>query len=63
MNTTTTPITALNRCKPATTNPIKLHERIGSTVFTVNINSNNRATETLESKILRIIEREANWLI
>jgi hypothetical protein len=38
--------------------PVKLQKRIGSTVFTVNVRFSDKSAETLEDKILRLIERE-----
>jgi hypothetical protein len=39
--------------------PIKLLERIGSTTVEVSIHFNKSSKETMEDKILRLIEREA----
>ena len=38
--------------------PVKLLERIGSTTYKVNVHFSNESNETLEDKVLRIIERE-----
>jgi hypothetical protein len=38
--------------------PVKLLSRIGSVTFVTNVRFNNNATETLEDKILRLIESE-----
>ena len=38
--------------------PMKLQKRIGQTVFTVNIRFSQTSTETIEDKILRLIESE-----
>ena len=38
--------------------PLRLRKRIGSTTFVVNVRFSDKATETLEDKILRLIERE-----
>jgi hypothetical protein len=42
----------------AESEPVILRKRIGSTTYVVNIRFNANATETLEQKMLRIIERE-----
>lgn len=39
--------------------PRKLRKRIGSTTYEVSIHFSETSTETLEDKILRLIEREA----
>jgi hypothetical protein len=38
--------------------PLVLRKRIGSTVFIVNVRFSDKTTETLEDKILRLIEGE-----
>jgi len=38
--------------------PLKLRERIGSTTFEVTVHFSNTSRETLEDKLLRLIERE-----
>jgi hypothetical protein len=38
--------------------PVKFAKRIGSTIYTVTVRFNPNATETLEQKLLRLIERE-----
>jgi hypothetical protein len=38
--------------------PVMLEKRIGSTTFTVAIHFSDNGKETLEDKILRLIERE-----
>ncbi|GHU87291.1 hypothetical protein FACS1894202_01340 [Clostridia bacterium] len=38
--------------------PLKLEKRIGSTTFVVSVRFCNEAKETLEDKILKLIERE-----
>ena len=40
--------------------PVKLRERIGSTTFEVTVHFSNTSAETLEDKLLRLIEREVN---
>jgi hypothetical protein len=42
--------------------PVKLLKRIGSTVYSVNVRFSETATETLEDKILRMIESEVRKL-
>ena len=39
--------------------PQKFQKRIGSTVYTVSIHFSRTSTETIEDKILRLIESEA----
>ena len=38
--------------------PLKLQKRIGSTVYSVSIRFSDKAAETLEDKLLRMIESE-----
>jgi hypothetical protein len=38
--------------------PIKLLKRVGSTTFVVSVRFSGKSTETLEDKVLRLIERE-----
>jgi hypothetical protein len=38
--------------------PVKLLERIGSTTFEVTIHFSSTSKETMEDKLLRLIERE-----
>jgi len=38
--------------------PVKLLERIGSTTFEVTIHFSETSNETMEDKLLRLIERE-----
>jgi len=40
--------------------PLTLRKRIGSTVYTVTVHFNEKSKESLEDKILRLIEREVN---
>lgn len=42
----------------ATGRPAKLLERIGSTTFEVTVHFSEKSKETMEDKILRMIERE-----
>jgi hypothetical protein len=55
--TTTTAVKSAAKT-PNEAEPVKLQKRIGSTVYSVNIRFSDRATETLEDKIFRLIERE-----
>ncbi|MDR1537536.1 MAG: transposon-encoded TnpW family protein [Clostridiales bacterium] len=52
--TVTTVVATLKRAAP-----LNLRKRIGSTTYKVSIRFSETATETLEDKILRLIEREA----
>ena len=38
--------------------PVKLRERIGSTTYEVTVHFSNTSAETMEDKLLRLIERE-----
>jgi hypothetical protein len=38
--------------------PVKLLRRIGSTSYEVTVHFSNKETETMEDKLLRLIERE-----
>ncbi|GHU44770.1 hypothetical protein FACS1894111_12550 [Clostridia bacterium] len=38
--------------------PVKLQKRIGSTVYTITVYANPHATETMEQKLLRLVESE-----
>jgi len=40
--------------------PVKLLKRIGSTTFVVNVYFSDKSAETMEDKILRMIEREVD---
>ena len=44
----------------AESEPFMLRRRIGSTMFIVNVRFSNASTETLEDKLLRLIEREVD---
>ena len=54
---TTTAVTSA-ATTPIEAEPIMLQKRIGSTVFTVSIRFSDNDAETLEDKILRLIESE-----
>ena len=66
MNSTTAiaPITGASAAKTRSNNahaePVKLLRRIGSTTVEVTVHFSNTSTETLEDKVLRMIEREVN---
>ena len=40
--------------------PVKLLERIGSTTYEVTVHFSKTSKETMEDKLLRLIEREVN---
>jgi hypothetical protein len=40
--------------------PVKLLKRIGSTTFVVNVHFSNTSKETMEDKLLRLIEQEVD---
>lgn len=44
--------------KPSQAEPARLLKRIGSTTFVVNVHFSNAKTETMEDKLLRLINRE-----
>jgi hypothetical protein len=44
---------------PSQAEPVMLRKRIGSTTFVVNVRFSDKATETMQDKILRLIESEA----
>ena len=56
MKTTTAVTSAAKTSIEAKT--VKLQKRIGSTVYSVSIRFSDKATETLEDKLLRLIESE-----
>ena len=43
---------------PIEAEPIKLQKRIGSTLFEVSVRFSATSTETMQDKLLRLIERE-----
>jgi hypothetical protein len=51
---------AVTRSDNAHGAPLKLQKRIGSTLYIVTAYTGPNATETMEDKILRLIEREVN---
>ena len=55
---TTTAVTSAAKT-PTEAEPVKLQKRIGSTVYSVSVRFSGKATETLEDKLLRLIESEA----
>ena len=40
--------------------PLKLRKRIGSVIYEVSVHFSNTSKETMEDKILRLIEREVS---
>lgn len=58
--TATKPISGLSAATTAQNErePVKLLERVGSTTIEVSIHFSNTSKETMEEKILRLIERE-----
>ena len=57
----TTTIKSSAAMTPITRNePVKLLKRIGSTVYHVTVHFSETSKETLEDKVLRLIEREVN---
>jgi len=53
-----TAVTSAATTAPTGREPVKLRKRIGSTMFIVNVRFSDKATETMEDKILRLIESE-----
>ena len=63
MKTTTAVISpATTASRTSEREPLMLQKRIGSTVYSVSIRFSDKATETLEDKLLRIIEGEVSRL-
>jgi hypothetical protein len=58
MYTTTQTSAAKTRGETAAAEPTKFVKRIGSTVYSVSVRFSETAKETLEDKLLRLIERE-----
>ena len=52
--------TAARTARNAEQEPIKLLKRVGSTTFVVSVRFNAKSVETLEDKILRVIESEVD---
>jgi len=50
--------TNLKKVIPITPAPAKLQKRIGSTVYIINVYTSPTAKETVQDKILRLIESE-----
>jgi hypothetical protein len=50
--------TVAKTVRPAEREPFKLLKRVGSTTYVVSVRFSETATETLEDKVLRMIERE-----
>jgi len=51
--------TAATTSRKSESEPLKLRQRIGSTTFMVSVRFSETATETIEDKILKLIERGA----
>ena len=58
--TTAQKAAAETRSDTAYGEPLKLRKRIGSTLYIVTAYTGPNATETMEDKILRLIESEVN---
>jgi hypothetical protein len=58
MQTKTTVVKAKAQCGNTVAEPYKFAKRIGSTQFIVTVRFAENASETMEDKILRLIERE-----
>ena len=54
----TTALASAVTTAPSGREPVKLLKRIGSTTFIVNVRFNSTSTETMEDKILRLMESE-----
>jgi hypothetical protein len=59
MTTTTAVKSAAKTSRIAESEPVNLQKRIGSTLFEVSVRFSQISDETIEDKILRLIEREA----
>jgi hypothetical protein len=59
MTTTTAVTSAAKTSRIAESEPVNLQKRIGSTTFVVSVRFSQTSDETIEDKILRLIEREA----
>ena len=46
------------KCNSVNAEPFKFQEKIGSTVYNVTVNFNQTSNETVEDKMLRLIESE-----
>ena len=55
--TTTTAVTSAAKT-PIEAEPVKLQKRIGSTLYEVSIRFSATSKETMQDKLLRLIERE-----
>ncbi|GHV13493.1 hypothetical protein FACS1894219_08370 [Clostridia bacterium] len=65
MTTTTTAAmtaSAATTVRNAEREPLKIAKRIGSGTFIINVFAGSSATETLEQKLLRILESEVRKL-
>ena len=50
---------AAKTSRNAESEPLKLRERVGSTTYVVSVRFSQTSRETMQDKILRLIEREA----
>ena len=57
MQSSLTP-TATTQGRPAPTPPPKFHKRIGSTVYAVSVHFSQTSRESVEDKLLRLMESE-----
>ena len=56
----TTALASAVTTAPSGREPVKLLKRIGSTTFVVNVHFSDTSKETMEDKLLRLIEREVD---
>ena len=56
----TTALASAVTTAPSGREPVKLLKRIGSVIYEVSVHFSNTSTETMEDKILRLIEREVS---
>ena len=52
--------TKQNTADKSDNKPLSLTKRIGSTIYKVNVHFSKTSKETMEDKILRLMEREVN---
>ena len=52
--------TVATTSRDAESEPVKLLKRVGSTTYVVNVRFRATSAETIEDKILRLIEREVS---
>jgi hypothetical protein len=58
MTSTTVLRDAAQRSRTAESEPIKLQRRIGSTLYEVSVRFSATSKETMQDKLMRLIERE-----